>query len=116
MDNTQEIQLYTVLLGKKLRNLRTQKGWSIREMNRRSKICIATITDLENGKVLPSIRIIHTLFKTLGANNESIIPSVTDYKNSTSVLEQILAQMGLNKSRIESVERFIAFQLWDKNA
>lgn len=37
-------------LGQRIRTLREQKGWSVRELSRRANVRQATLSEVENGK------------------------------------------------------------------
>ena len=37
-------------LGQRIRTLREQKGWSVRELSRRANVRQATLSEIENGK------------------------------------------------------------------
>jgi len=39
-----------VSLGQRIRTLREQKGWSVRELSRRANVRQATLSEIENGK------------------------------------------------------------------
>ncbi|MER2060007.1 MAG: helix-turn-helix transcriptional regulator [Niallia sp.] len=53
--------------GKSLRNLRKEKGLSIRELGKRSEVSHAYISQLENGvRNIPKPKIINKLAKGLG--------------------------------------------------
>ncbi|MCD4673580.1 MAG: helix-turn-helix domain-containing protein, partial [Anaerolineaceae bacterium] len=54
-----------VLVGRKLRELRTQQGLSLRALAERSGLNVNTLSLLENGKSSPSLSTLHQLALTL---------------------------------------------------
>lgn len=57
-------------IGKNLRKYRELKGWTLRELSSKSGVAISTISDIENGRWMPTIRILTKLSKALGVSED----------------------------------------------
>lgn len=57
-------------IGKNLRKYRELKGWTLRELSSKSRVAISTISDIENGRWMPTIRILTKLSKALGVSED----------------------------------------------
>lgn len=57
-------------IGKNVRKYRELKGWTLRELARRSGVAPSTISDIENERWVPTIRILSKLAKALGISED----------------------------------------------
>lgn len=79
-------------LGKHLKKIREDRGLSIREVERQTKISNAYLSQLESGqRDMPSAKILGQLAKTYGLNIMDLIffidPSLSDTKNQKQIQE-----------------------------
>ena len=100
-----------------LRGKRNHAGLSIRELSRRSGVCIASICDAENYKRLPKVDILLRIAFALGISSnelfsnliqDSSVPVPKDTWDST--LKVALIESGLSRTDIKEVVDFIKFK------
>lgn len=96
MESTDQLQS---LVGKKLRDLRVERGLSQRELARRAEMTNANLSMIEQGRVSPSI---HTLEKILRAVPISLTDFFRDDMASTFCVSKRSAQPRLLQTGTES--------------
>lgn len=60
-------------LGEKIKQIRSQKGLTVRELARLSELNVATICHIENGKVRPNSITIAKIANVLGASFDELM-------------------------------------------
>jgi len=56
----------------RLREAREAKGWSQSELSRRSGVRLATISEIEHGKIVPNLRTVCKLADALGVTVDEL--------------------------------------------
>ena len=56
-----------------LKDLRKKKGWSVRALASKAKMSYAYVSNVENGKVNPSLSVLNRLAKALGITASELI-------------------------------------------
>ena len=100
-----------------LRGKRKHAGFSIRELSRRSGVCIASICDAENYKRLPKVDILLRIAFALGISSDELFSNLIQ-GSATSVpkdswnntLKVALMESGLSRTDIKEVVDFIKFK------
>ncbi len=67
------------LLAQRLKALRTERGWSLDELARRSSVSRATLSRLENGEVSPTTNVLGKLCATYGLPMSRLIRMVEEH-------------------------------------
>lgn len=117
-------RLMNLYLGQAISNARRKKGISQRELNKISGVALASISDLENGKVIPRIDLVLKLLFVLdiplsdvfskklirGINQEESISDSTQESYKDEDIAVILAtQYNLKATRISEILDYIEF-------
>ena len=109
----------TLSVGRYLKDLRQKKKLSIRDLSERSKVSTAVISDLENLRSLPRTEVLLKLAYGLDIRVDlfchmySDIPekafNISNKKNKSISLEDIITQQGLNSIETKDVLKYIEF-------
>ena len=62
----------TLTLGERLRETRAQRGFSLREMARRLDVSPSLVSQIETGKIQPSVRTLYAIVSELGVSLDAI--------------------------------------------
>jgi transcriptional regulator with XRE-family HTH domain len=65
-----------VALGKRLREERTERGISLRELARRLDVSPSLVSQIETGKIQPSVRTLYAMVSELGVSLDDVFGSV----------------------------------------
>ena len=89
---------------------RREQGFSVRELSRRSNVSIAVITDTENAKSLPSLRIIIKLCEALEFDfNELLQGMITSNIPIGHNLPMLLSEYGYTRKQIVEIVDLIKY-------
>ena len=103
-------------LGKQLREERNRRGLSLREVARRAKISPSMISQIENGRVMPSVSTLWSLTTILGMQIDELFNHATPARNQIRAKEQTSSgaespiQRGTNRERL----RLAAGVVWER--
>jgi transcriptional regulator with XRE-family HTH domain len=101
------------IVGKRLGEIRTQRGWTLKALAEQSKLNINTLTMIEKGKSSPSVGTLQRISRTLdvpitalfevGEKAEQIIFTAHDHRPETTCCEALIQNLGkdLKSSAIE---------------
>ena len=64
-----------VALGKRLREERTERGISLRELARRLEVSPSLVSQIETGKIQPSVRTLYAMVSELGVSLDDVFGS-----------------------------------------
>ncbi|MGZ8717080.1 MAG: helix-turn-helix domain-containing protein, partial [Gaiellaceae bacterium] len=64
-----------VALGKRLRGERTERGISLRELARRLDVSPSLVSQIETGKIQPSVRTLYAMVSELGVSLDDVFGS-----------------------------------------
>lgn len=81
--------MHQVSLADKIKDLRIQKGISLRELSRRSKISAAHVSDIELGRRFPSEDALERISQELGVDAAEL--RVLDTRDSLGDLKRMMA-------------------------
>jgi transcriptional regulator with XRE-family HTH domain len=103
-----EVDSPEILVGKKIRELRTQRGYSLRELAQRSGLNINTLSLIENWKISPSVSTLQQLARGLNV-------SITNFFESEPVAAHVVFTSSqdrpgavFNKTRLENLGKDLA--------
>ena len=97
-------------IGIMLSERRREQEISIRELSRHSGVSIAVITDLENTKKLPSVKIIIKLCLTLKMDlNEVLCSLMTSKSPNKPSLASVLSDYGYTKDQVAKIIDYIEY-------
>ncbi|HEX8178634.1 MAG TPA: helix-turn-helix transcriptional regulator [Pyrinomonadaceae bacterium] len=105
------------VLGEELRRLRINKGVSLREVEKATKVSNAYLSQLENGKTdQPSPRVLHKLAEYYGVPYNRLMeiagylqPSENAQHNKVGGLQAALMSSDLTEEEEKTVAQFIQF-------
>jgi transcriptional regulator with XRE-family HTH domain len=66
------------LIGEKLRAVRQERGMSLRELAHRAQVSASMLSQIETGKVFPSVRSLYTIADALGVSVDYFFPEQND--------------------------------------
>jgi transcriptional regulator with XRE-family HTH domain len=72
---TQDDERTAVRIGVRIQTLRTDSGWSLRELALRTGVGLPLISDLEAGRALPSIPILYALAAAFAVSPGALLPA-----------------------------------------
>lgn len=110
----------TLSVGSYFKDLRQQKKLSIRDLSERSKVSTAVISDLENLRSLPRTEVllklaygldikVEALFSHMYSDIPERVFDLSNKKNKSISLENIITQQGLNSIDTKDVLKYIEF-------
>lgn len=79
------------LIGEKLRAVRQERGMSLRDLAHKAQVSASMLSQIETGKVFPSVRSLYTIADALGVSVDYFFPEQNDGRapvNSAGVTSQ----------------------------
>jgi len=96
------------LVGKKLREIRVQKGYSLRNLSDRSGLNINTLSLIENGKTSPSVSTLQQLAVALGISISVFFESEPEKKRIVFTRADDRPEASFNTTRMQNLAKDLA--------